>query len=66
MFDIVDIITTIIRTMVLLVRLIYDIIKDRKQKSNRPPKGFFLNFGCFTKKQVHEIPVFLYAYTSRF
>ncbi|RKI59894.1 hypothetical protein D7V82_22770, partial [bacterium 1xD8-6] len=20
--------------------------------------GFFLNFGCFIKKQVHEIPVF--------
>lgn len=27
---------------------------------------FFLNFGCFTKKQVHKIPVFLYAYTSHF
>ena len=38
LFDMVDVITTIIRTVILLVRLVYDIMKDRKQKSNRPPK----------------------------
>ena len=38
LLDIVSVITTIIRTMVSLVRLVYDIAKDRKQKSNRPTK----------------------------
>ena len=39
LFDMVDVITTIIRTVILLVRLVYDIAKDRKQKSNRQAKG---------------------------
>lgn len=38
MLDIVGVIATISRTMVSLVRLVYDIVKDRKQKSNRPTK----------------------------
>lgn len=36
LLDIVNVITTIIRTVISLVRLVYDIVKDRKQKSNRP------------------------------
>ncbi len=38
LLDTIGIITTIIRTMISLVRLVYDINKDRKQKSNRPTK----------------------------
>lgn len=38
LLDIVGVIATIIRTMVSLVRLVYDIMEDRKQKSNRLPK----------------------------
>ena len=38
LLDIIGVITTIIRTMISLVRLVYDIMKDRKQKSNRPTK----------------------------
>ena len=38
LLDIVNVITTIIRTVILLVRLVYDIVKDRKQKSNRQTK----------------------------
>lgn len=38
LLNIVGVITTMIRAMVSLVRLVYDIIKDRKQKSNRPTK----------------------------
>jgi len=38
LLDIIGVIATIIRTMVSLVRLVYDIAKDRKQKSNRLPK----------------------------
>ena len=38
LLDIVGVIATIIRTVISLVRLVYDIMKDRKQKSNRPPK----------------------------
>lgn len=37
--DIIGVITTIIRTMISLVRLVYDIAKDREQKSNRRSKG---------------------------
>lgn len=38
LLDVVGVIATIIRTMVSLVQLVYDIMKDRKQKSNRPTK----------------------------
>lgn len=38
LLDIVGVIASIIRTMISLVRLVYDIMKDRKQKSNRLPK----------------------------
>ena len=38
LLDIVGVIASIIRTMVSLVRLVYDITKDRKQKSNRLAK----------------------------
>ena len=38
LLDIVGVIATIIRTMISLVRLVYDIMKDKKQKSNRLPK----------------------------
>jgi len=38
LLDIVGVIASIIRTMVSLVRLVYDIAKDRKQKSNRLAK----------------------------
>ncbi len=38
LLNIIGVVTTIIRTMISLVRLVYDIMKDRKQKSNRPAK----------------------------
>lgn len=38
LFDIIDVVATIIHTMVSLVRLVYDIMNDREQKSNRPAK----------------------------
>ncbi len=38
LLDIVGVIASMIRTMITLVRLVYDIMKDRKQKSNRLPK----------------------------
>lgn len=38
LLDIVGVIATIIRTIISLVRLVYDITKNRKQKSNRPTK----------------------------
>lgn len=36
LLDIIGVVITMIRTIVSLVRLVYDITKDRKQKSNRP------------------------------
>lgn len=39
LLDIIGVVTTIVRTVILLVRLVYDIAKDRKQKSNRQSKG---------------------------
>lgn len=36
--EIIRVIAAITSAIVSLVRLVYDIIKDRKQKSNRPTK----------------------------
>lgn len=38
LLDIVNVITTVVRTLISLVRLVYDIVKDRKQKSNHQSK----------------------------
>ena len=38
LLDIVGVITAIIRTMVSLMQLVCDIMKNKRQKSNRPTK----------------------------
>ena len=35
MFDLINIVVAIVRTVIELVRLVYDILKEKKQESNR-------------------------------
>ena len=39
LFEILSIVSSLIRTVISLIRLIWDMSKDRKQKSNRPDQG---------------------------
>ena len=38
-FEVISIVATVIRTAISLFRLIWDVRKDLKQKSNRPHQG---------------------------
>ncbi len=38
-FEVISLVATVIRTAISLYRLIWDVQKDLKQKSNRPDQG---------------------------